>query len=461
MGNQNSSRGFMCCAVRDKHDALDISSRSSVDLRFDEKTIEMERPRFACFSPLNQRESAVTRRLAVANADTVHVYHLGLPSEQLPALEYRLCLGADRRVQRICFAEITNARTLIVAFGPTDEAQTSQQRHVIRVWQLDAAAVRSATDDAASVVNWECDAGYAHSIDEHRRPIEHMAVNKTLLATVDGSGACRLFTKSRAFVKAGEAKLHDGSVADFSMDRVFIFSAGLHDRRVRVWSLPQFGLVHDFVVQIPLKQLQNLSPLCAGGTFLDSTGAASAKVSLPPAHAVVSRPEEDTSEVKNSLECITHIRRPVSRWAGWVGSARRAGRPHGVLFVAGVLDSTDLFGGCGVLMEYTLGDQPTCKSSRVAHATPIVMLSYGPYDNGPVITACAQGFFKVWDCSSLRGLHFSYQIDTFGSSCPNICDAFAVATEQPHAVYVMPGSRRLCVWSRADGHSNPGASFAS
>jgi len=96
-------------------------------------------------------------------------------------------------------------------------------------------------------------------------------------------------------------------------------------------------------------------------------------------------------------------------------------------------------------MEWSLSDKPRCKTVQIAHDSPILCLCYGPYDNGPVITADAKGVVRVWEMMLETGLRFTQQIDLLCLMGPA---GIAVAVEQPFGLYVAVGGRRLYVWHR-------------
>merc|ERR1712039_510230 len=171
---------------------------------------------------------------------------------------------------------------------------------------------------------------------------------------------------------------------------------------------------------------------------------------------------------RDRLARLNLLRRPLSRWAGWQGSSRGGKIPRGSLFLAGVLgDGCEVAGpGAGVLMEWSMGDKPRCQSAQIAHDSPITALVYGPYDNGPLITADAKGVFRVWEFLLEKGLCFSQQIDLI---CPlpshidcrmdsgGTPDSVAIAVEQPRSLYVVVGVKRLFVWSRHEENNANGA----
>jgi len=94
-------------------------------------------------------------------------------------------------------------------------------------------------------------------------------------------------------------------------------------------------------------------------------------------------------------------------------------------------------------MEWSLGGpKPACQGMQVAHDSPIISLAYGPYDNGPLITADARGLFRVWDYTPR--LWCSQQVDSGGSLDSH---KLAVAMDPLNrTVYCTVGDRRLFVW---------------
>lgn len=128
--------------------------------------------------------------------------------------------------------------------------------------------------------------------------------------------------------------------------------------------------------------------------------------------------------------------------------------PRGVFFVAGVLGESrgsqmvqkpaQPNNGIGLLMEWRFGDQTVCTSAQIAHSSPIVSMVYGPYDNGPLVTADARGIFRIWETLLDSGLRFSQQIELLCAPKGEI----AVCVEQPRGLYVAASGKRLLVWQR-------------
>lgn len=143
------------------------------------------------------------------------------------------------------------------------------------------------------------------------------------------------------------------------------------------------------------------------------------------------------------LSQVSAVRRPISRWSGGQGSARHPEFPRGMLFVAGILaDGHEVAcGGSAVLMEWALGPTPVCHGAHIAHGSPIVAIAYGPYDNGPLITADASGVFRIWD----------YAPRLFCSQEVDACGAVTLSPiTEPHAPPGASGFGVPCAASRRD-----------
>jgi len=110
----------------------------------------------------------------------------------------------------------------------------------------------------------------------------------------------------------------------------------------------------------------------------------------------------------------------------------------GALYVIGVIE--DL--GTSVLMEWHLGSRPYCHLAVIAHDLPISMLAYGPYDNGPLLTADACGICRIWDCVPQLQCAQVYHADVDASV------HLAVAVEPRRSFYLMMGDKFLYVWRR-------------
>lgn len=494
-----------CCAIREKAHGLDQFGSAGAELekpmqfQLLEKTVQIERPIFASFAPVHQREASLTRRIALASAEELHVYIVAendsLGNDAEPVLTHRLTLGIGQVITGTVFADTDNSRTIIVAYGDS-RGEATTGAHFVRIWRCEQAAsfpgqrlrspsgksprrggsnpdlealsavAMSTPRTARTPIDWTTSEGFAFTLDDHGSPVHHMAINKSYVLTADAAGIGRVWHKSRSYMKSADVMLHEGGISDVGMDRLYVYSSGLDDRRVCAWSLPELGLVIAIPVSVPADLSQNMLRGGPGWTFArtlfdgpprsrpqpQSAALTSPRSPIPQPPLAASSPADRSEANFDILERVSLIRRPLSRWAGWQGSNRGPKLPRGWLFVAAVLrpDEAASRGGSGVLLEYSLGDKPVCRSCQVAHATAIVSLVYGPYDNGPLVSADATGVFRVWELVLGRGLRFAQQIETsncwgsFGGCGP------ALAVEQPNALYVVTSGKRLNVWCRSD-----------
>jgi len=457
-----------------------------------EVDIQLHCPVMVAFAPLHQREASSLRRLAVANAHEVNVYRvfesddvdLGAPPQFV--LTHMLKLDPGTVVNGILFSDEDSSRQLLVSTGP--ECGRHGAQYSVKVWSceqipcwqqvLPSAALTpnsgspgrghvpavleaSSASTTPRVVDWADHEGYIANLDEHKAPVTRLATNKTYLLTADAVGECRLWQRNKGFARRALATLHPGGVTDLIVDRFFAYSAGCEDRRICAWTLPELSPVLSIAADIP-------------GELVTGTGPG--RPTLPRVEADEHTEQAASTEstgsavlhVQNAPQCrlerINLLRRPLSRWAGWQGSAKGGTKaPRGSLFVAAVLGSgCEIAGaGAGILMEWTLGDTAVCQNAQIAHDSPIVSLVYGPYDNGPLITADAKGVFRVWESMLERGLCLSQQLDVPGvcvDLAANGIHCPAVAVEQPRGLYVAAGAPRLLVWQRHQPASASGRS---
>merc|ERR1719433_1233152 len=328
--------------------------------------------------------------------------------------------------------------------------------------------------------SWTVGEGYSASLEEHAAPVVRMAVSATFLLTGDGSGECRAWHKTRAFMPRANARLHSGGVIDLVMDRLFCYSIGEEDLFVRIWSVPELKAVSaipmflcenlmpspsQFSVQTPRRRKETAdgmeappgspapSPRTAQVTEEEKT--AMAQSPFQDLQYSVRRSQRGCLERPLRLTRLTALRRPTSRWSAAQGTARGTNMPRGLLFVAAVVadGQEGVPEGSGVLMEWLLGAEPHCHCSQMAHDTPVVVLAHGPYDNGPVVTGDAKGLFRVWDYTPRLWCSQEVQAGTLSST-----DAAAVLPSQPafavdplrRALYSTVGDKRLFVWRQHD-----------
>lgn len=474
-----ASRRCMCCSLRDKQGFGDgIMDGRPPQFQCLEVGVQLDCPVMVAFAPLHQREASCLRRLAAANAHEVHVYRilesdpgdLGAPPKFV--LTHTMKLDPGTVVNGILFSDEDSSRQLLVSTGP--EGGEHGRQYSVKVWSceqipgwLPQVLPSSTPGDStppprettpAVVVEWKEHEGYVASIDEHKAPVMRLATNKTYLLTADGVGECRLWQRNRGFARRAVASLHTGGVSDLIVDRLWAYSAGCEDRRICVWTLPELSPVLSIAVDLPEDLVMGARPRHLALPRLEAEEGTEQAASLEATTG---------SAAPNSPQCqlsrINLLQRPLSRWAGWQGSARGTKAPRGSLFVAGVLgEGCEIAGaGAGMLMQWTLGDTATCQSAQIAHDTPIVSLVYGPYDNGPLITADAKGIFRVWELLLERGLCLSQQLEVPGvriDLAANGIHCPAVAVEQPQGLYVAAGAPSLLVWQRHQGDGAGGLS---
>lgn len=423
MGQKVSNN--ICCSTRDKNDrGFRASHTQNSQFWYAEVELRLDDPRMLSLAPYWSNEVPVNKRLAVASASDVHVYSIREDQLQvdLPRLRLEHKWAVPDTVGEHCwvitailFTEETNSRSLAIAM-------TLGRKNCVRIWPLDPSPLREGSDTKT----WNLNEGFTASLDDHKSPVERMVVSPQYLLTVDTSGVCNVWHKSRVFQRKATQTLHTGGVVDLSADRFFAYSAGMDDRSISVWSLPDLVLVQTFRVDCPKGLLPDLPR---------SETANSSSSSSP-----------------STFLRVTNLRRPLSRWAGAQGSGRQPSAPKGTLYVSGLLTSktapAKTEGECaGVLMEWSLGFEPVCQCTQLAHDSPIASLVYGPEDNGPVITADARGMFHVWD--TVPRLNCSQQVRVVGNAledCP-----LAVVVEPQHGLYTTLGDKRLFIWRRRQG----------
>jgi len=473
------SRHYMCCSLRDKQGFGDgIMDGRSPHFQCLEAAIQLDCPVMVAFAPLHQREASCLRRLAVANTHEVNVYRMpegdvadhGAPPQLM--LTHTLKLDPGTVVNGILFSDEDSSRQLLVSMGP--EGGKHGPRYPVKVYsceqipawlpqvlhpvpeQTPATADASSASATAMVVDWKEHEVIA-ILEEHKAPVMRLATNKTYLLTADAVGECRLWQRNRGFARRALATLHTGGVSDLIMDRLWAYSAGCEDRRICVWTLPELSPVLSIAVDLPDELVMGTRPCQSALPRMEAeAGTEQAVVTEATGSAAPDAP-------RCHLSRINLLQRPLSRWAGWQGSTRGTKAPRGSLFVAGVLgEGSEIAGaGAGVLMQWTLGETAMCQNAQIAHDTPIVTLVYGPYDNGPLITADSKGIFRVWELLLERGLCLSQQLEVPGvrvDLAANGIHCPAVAVEQPQGLYIAAGAPRLLVWQRHQAESAGGLS---
>mmetsp|Transcript_88333 Transcript_88333/g.175624 ORF Transcript_88333/g.175624 Transcript_88333/m.175624 type:complete len:494 (+) Transcript_88333:63-1544(+) len=481
---QPASRG-MCCSLRDKGSRGGRFSMSAEIPQFiySEVELPLEQPRLLAFAPLWQSGVVGARRMAIASSNMVHVYRLSDASNEEDAgsmtmhLESTLSMEEGQEVSALIFKDQDTSRHIVVAYGP---AVGHTGPNMVRVWGCESKHAMP-LGSPRSPTSWTVQEGYSASLEDHGAPVVRMAVSATFLLTGDGSGECRAWHKTRAFLPRAHAKLHNGGIIDLVMDRLFCYSIGEEDLFVRIWNVPelkQVSAIAMFLCENLMPSPGQLAPQSPRkrkdaadgmdpppGTPAPTPRAEHLQVSEEEKTAMAQSPFRDLQySVRRSqrgcldrplrLARLTAVRRPTSRWSAAQGTARGTNMPRGLLFVAGVVaDGQDgIPDGSGVLMEWSLGAEPHCHCSQMAHDTPIVVLAHGPYDNGPVVTADEKGLFRVWDYTPRLWCSQEVQAGTAGNTGAArlpVLPAFAVDPLR-RALYSTVGDRRLYVWRQHD-----------
>jgi len=100
-------------------------------------------------------------------------------------------------------------------------------------------------------------------------------------------------------------------------------------------------------------------------------------------------------------------------------------------------------GSC--IMVWSLSPKPVCRALEVVPGEVITSMAYGPYDNGPLMTADNLGLVRVWDCQpDLTCLQIAQ------APLPGECTPVVAVDHMREALYSVTGDERLYIWRRAD-----------
>lgn len=468
----------ICCSNRDKYD----QSSNGLPRQFDcsEVQLQLDNPRCLAFGPLWQRDVLLPRRLAVAAEREVHVYRLpevelnevghGMSSVVTPRdvfMEHRFSPEDGMEVTCMLFADELSSRNLVIATAASAGGSQSSRPPRIRIYNCDAVPKAPSSDSYQTIhdgttagsfrvpVNVWLPDDCLHSLEDHSSPVTHMAVSQSYLISVDSSGACCVWHKSKGFVNKQSSRIHQSGIVDLAVDRFFVYSIGSQDKSISIWSLPALMQVAVVSVEIPKDILYGLRydanvPVAACPIAEDEVPDV-----VPPSSVSSLSKAQPRSSNAFAFSRLTALKRPLSRWAGSQGSSRNPKQvPKGMLYIAGVLAETcEVAGsGAGILMEWSLSSTDDgiahCQSAQVAHDSPIVAIGYGPYDNGPIITADERGVFRVWD--TVPRLICAQHIEFFRG--PNAHPSVSMAMEPRRGFYSSMGDKRLFVWRRTQAH---------
>jgi len=371
-------------------------------------------------------------------------------------LEHKLELPLHLTVTAMIFGERgdeggarRSQATLVVATRTGEGAPV--RSHTIKVWQCDSsgasmspASSRSSVAGGASEPNlWKWDNALAE-LKEHTSPVRFLSLSTAYVVSGDDDGWCRIWDKPRHYecYKVARVVGEEGRLADITTDRHFAYTVGQQELAVRVWAVPDLRFVMVIDMQGPIQGLLAKRPASARIAALEAQQRSPSEgLEMPPPRPFPPRrrqgddaeaegnpgamfstprgldlPSSLPSAVQTPMTTpmptprlegpgaqISLLRRPLSRWSGAQPSksVREGCPPKGLLFAAGQLGT-----GTGAeaqradvsfLMVWCLKAEPKCHAIELAHDRRITCISYGPYDNGPLVTADARGVFWVWD----------------------------------------------------------------
>ncbi|CAK9031787.1 unnamed protein product [Durusdinium trenchii] len=117
----------MCCSIRDK-DGFGKAFAQSPHFNCSEVELPLESPSLVAFSPL---WAMGTRRLAVANAHTVHIYRMSDSGKfEMPTLESTLEMEDGFVITALIFRDEDTARAFVIASKPENRARGVN----IKIW---------------------------------------------------------------------------------------------------------------------------------------------------------------------------------------------------------------------------------------------------------------------------------------------------------------------------------------
>lgn len=378
-------------------------------------------PKKMVVGPLWHQGAGITKRLAVASDNEVHVYRVmsdeDVTTGNMPplVLEHVLHMETGDIVHSIAFSDDNSSRHLVVAQG-----QESGNKQQLGIWLCDVPesweVIRGA--EVPTPIEWNGE-GPMFALQSHFAPVCCLGVNGTFLVSADQKGDCCLWQKNRYVLRAA-ARLHDGGVVDLVVDRAYVYSAGTVNCTICIWSLPELSHLHSILIDIP-----------------DSFLGEALSISDP------------YFSQKCKISKITRIKRPVSRWAGSTrprDSSSNQGGPVGILYIAAeTATGTFLpFPNAGLILEWNLGTEPECRSITVAHESPIIEFEYGPYDNGPLLTGAADGVFGVWDC--VPTINCAQEVLSFRGNGLKLPSDVAMAVDPRMGLYTSVGNSTVSIW---------------
>lgn len=357
------------------------------------------------FGPLRAPSSSSSvgpphrKRLAVASREQILVYRAiegdGARLQHL-ALEARHVIETEETLTALAFYEGASSRYVVGA--------------VVREWPVirNAALQESAADDFrvdtrmdATVRIWDAEADM-ETVKELRSPglgeVTYLVVSAARLYAVDVLGNCHVWDKTSPETSGFASKslmrpLHKGRVVGAETDAFFAYTAGA-DLRIGIW------------------REKDLDTACGKGAL-----------EAAPA----------TREFR--IAGLGPLVRPSSRWGlCQVTRGRGAVKPQGFLFAAAWSEESQ-----GIVMKWDLG-QHRCVQCVRGHCGHITAMVFGPYDNGPLITAGEDGCVRLWEASAMACL---------GCAGEHSISISGVCVDPQHHVYSCGSDGTLKVWSLA------------
>mmetsp|Transcript_30942 Transcript_30942/g.65602 ORF Transcript_30942/g.65602 Transcript_30942/m.65602 type:complete len:543 (+) Transcript_30942:124-1752(+) len=500
---QSATRGYMCCAVRDKEgtETVKVEGKAPQFCMIGTEIPLLDEACFLQFAPLYQPESSRPRRLAVGNTKELEVYYMRQAEQHIEAADsedphsttlahvvksHSLRPEVGMRITSVLFCDDGDSSRLIVAVGPSESGlpggsalsmlrANSGSRNQVSVKVFPCIEKGSDHYWESGVVAWHWEKSASASLEYHSASIVKMSNNRQNVVLGDLDGQVSVWIKAKdgqPWTRKVANHCHQTGIADLCVDREFAFTCGRKESVVCVWLVSSLLQILKLPMHIPEQVVTNLKPPpqpYAPAVSLSLAGPVLEAVS-PTRSNSSSTSFDDPSPI---FARINLIKRPQTRWSG-VASAHKKGliqkkTAYGTLFVAAILGPAGATGsvgpGAGILMEWSLGEHPRLRSIHTAHESPIVAMSFGPYDNGPLVTADLRGSFRVWEMALSGGLQLSQQImtDVGPVQAPSLqvlaLDDWAkcllpassswpaMATEPPRAVYIVV-SGALSVWQR-------------
>lgn len=347
-----------------------------------------------CFAPLyvaNTDSKPQKRRLAVSSRDQVRTYALCdddagnvrlefLDQFTLEPSETLTCVSfSDHLCSRFLVGAVTSERPVARQDGDEDRPRSDNGEFVKSV----------------SIRMWDLDNHFklVKELKGNQAEISCLGVSALRIYSGDEAGLCWVFDKMENYHASTTcrlpAKLHKGAILGLDVDPHFLYTIGT-DNLICVWD----------------------------GRTLDSL--------------ITLRADHHNGFVVRSL---AGIQRPSSRWGLSQGPGRGTKSPAGLVFVTAISDRAE-----GLLMEWNLHTHQ-CNACVKAHDGRVTSLTFGPYDNGPVITGGTDAAIRVWDLSGLQCLK---TIDEYMTELRCLC------VEPQHRFFSLGADGWLKVWSLVD-----------